>query len=137
MFNQLLFWGSNIVGAIEGKIEDMVITEGIIIIRLFKSILVIIILGIFTFSLGAMYLTAGYLQDTNFFFTSFFAFNLSMILLHSMLIYTGRNKVTDNIWNIIELFVVLIIFIYLKMNENKTSKTKTSTVDPKESKKEK
>jgi hypothetical protein len=28
MFNQLLFWGSAVVGTIEGKIEDLVITEG-------------------------------------------------------------------------------------------------------------
>ena len=93
-----LVWDSQMVLAAERSIEDLFLAQGIL-----------------NTSLGAMCLTAGYMNDVRFFTTHFLIFSLFSIIFHSwFLSSTGAMKTTSMhlIVHVIELLVIISILMY-------------------------
>ena len=90
-----LFFGSVVVAA-EQSIEDLLQTTGIL-----------------SFSVGAMYVTAGLCNDELFFRTGFLAFNVCSILLHFFLMNGGALSSVHLFVHVLESVVILLIMLYV------------------------
>ena len=99
--------GSNPLVAAERAVEDIFIAHGIL-----------------SFSMGAMYATAGFFNDVTFFSTAFIAFNVSNIVLHALLINGGFISLGKSIMHLIEVALVTAILAVFALKEKASKKKK-------------
>ena len=112
-----LLWDSKVVLAAERSIEDLFLAQGIL-----------------NLSLGVSCLTAGYLNDVQFFTTHFLAFCISSILMHAWLLSsTGAMKTTSMhlIVHVIELSLVVGILMFFNFKNYLFSGGSTKVSDEK------
>lgn len=101
------FFGDNPIEGAERLLDDVFIAQGIM-----------------TFSIGAMYATAGFFKDTLFFKTGFLAFNVSIVGFNSILIARDHSKCGKHFLHVLEHLIPAFVVTFFAFLESATPKKK-------------